>query len=84
MLHKHDEEGPPCRHMEKLLQDTASGRARGLRKWFAEAHAAGCPRCGRFLRSLRQMVLGLRKVKETPEDQAALERLGELVKSDAT
>lgn len=75
MLHKHDEEGPPCRHMENLLQETASGRARGLKKWFAEFHAAGCPRCGRFLRSLREMTSKLRGARPSQEDEEAIERL---------
>lgn len=83
-MHKHDEEGPPCRHMEKMLQDTASGQAGRFRRWFAELHAAGCPRCGRFLRSLREMVSGLRKAKESPEDQAALERLSHIVQATSS
>ena len=81
MLHKHDEEGPPCRHMENLLQETADGKSRGLKKWYAESHASRCPRCGRFLRSLREMVSRLRGVKPTFDEEAALARLGELVKA---
>ncbi len=83
MTHKHDEEGPPCRHMESLLQKTAEGSARGVSRWYALAHAARCPRCGRFLRSLRDMISRLRGQKEMPEEKEAVERLRKLIHAEA-
>jgi len=84
MLHKHDEEGPPCRHMEGLLQKTAEGSARGLGRWYAVFHAARCPRCGRFLRSLRDMIWRLRGDRSQPGEAEAIERLRKLVPAPAS
>ena len=65
----------PCWHMERLLQEAASGRSKGLIRWYTFAHAARCGRCGRFLSSLTSMVRGLRAERNAETDQDALERL---------
>lgn len=70
----HKPEDGPCRPIRPLLDLAADGRARGLRVWYARAHATRCPGCGRYLESLQQMVGRLRHAGEV-EDEAALERL---------
>lgn len=66
MKHTHDQEGPPCRHMEKMLHEAADGTANPWRRWYALAHAARCPRCGRFLDRLRETLSHLRSVRNQP------------------
>ncbi|HLK14220.1 MAG TPA: hypothetical protein VKT78_05395 [Fimbriimonadaceae bacterium] len=70
-----DKAEAPCRHMERMLQEAASNRSRGLVRWYTLAHAARCGRCGRFLASLRAMIAGLRSERATQTDEAAIERL---------
>ena len=65
----------PCWHMERLLQEAASGRSKGLIRWYTFLHAARCGRCGRFLSSLTSMVRVLRAERASQTDQDALERL---------
>jgi hypothetical protein len=72
---KHDEVGPPCRHMESLLQEAADGSAKGWRRWYAVAHAARCTRCGTFLGRMQAMVKVLSETKDEPIPEDAKERL---------
>jgi len=74
-LHRHDEDGPPCSHMEGLLNKTADGSAKGLARWYALAHAARCGRCGRFLRRLEQMLGTLSSAKKEEPKPDVLSRL---------
>jgi len=74
-FHRHDEDGPPCKHMEGLLNKTADGSAKRLEKWYALAHAARCGRCGRFLRRLEQMLGTLKSVKREEPNPEVLNRL---------
>ncbi len=80
MSHSNNPNQPPCRHMEKLLQETASGRTRGFRRWFTLSHAKGCGRCGRFLGSLQGMVGKLRTERTTEPAPDVLNRLAEQVR----
>lgn len=82
MMHK-DTSGPPCRHMEALLQDVASNRSRGLKLWYALNHAARCGRCGRFLASLRDMANALRGARAHEVESEVIQRLEEQVKASA-
>ena len=69
-MSKHDQPGPPCSHMKKMLNDTADGRARGLRLWFTLQHVLHCGRCRRYLDCLKAMVASLRgKSKEDIPDE---------------
>lgn len=67
-LHKHDEAGPPCTHMEPLLHRTADGSANLFTRVYAAAHAAHCPRCGAFLHNLEA---GLAKLREARAKEVA-------------
>ena len=72
----HSTEGPPCRHMETLLQEVAGGSAKGWRRWYAVAHATRCHRCGTFLQRLKVSLDVLRSSKsESQPDQEAVDRL---------
>lgn len=76
---KHQSEpGPPCRHMEGMLNRAADGSARGFTRWYALAHAARCGRCNRFLHALEEMLMRLRRGKEDPPKDV-IERLAEKV-----
>jgi hypothetical protein len=66
--------------MERMLQETASGRTNPIVRWYATAHAAQCGRCGRFLGSLTSMIGELRNEKEAETDRDAIERLAEKIK----
>lgn len=70
--------GPPCPHMEKLLNKEAEGAARGLGRWYALSHSVRCSRCGKYLAALRAMIARLRGAKSPPEPQVE-ERLREAV-----
>ncbi len=72
---RHSEDGPPCKHMEALLNQAADGSSRGLKLWYATAHAARCSRCGRFLARLRETIGKLRSAKADEVPAAVLERL---------
>ncbi len=75
MLHRRDPNGPPCKHMEKLLQQAADGSSRGVSRWYALAHAARCGPCRRFLESLRGMISRLRGGRDADPPKDVLERL---------
>jgi hypothetical protein len=73
-MNLHAESGPPCRHMETLLQRTADGSSRGVLRWYANSHAAQCKRCGNFLHGLVEMREHLHEARETP-DPEVMDRL---------
>lgn len=59
----HSDSTKPCRPMERLLNDEAEGKAKGLVRWYTLAHAARCPGCGRFLTALRAMLPNLKAMR---------------------
>ena len=65
--------------MEDLLQEVAAGKAKGIRRWYAVAHAARCSHCGTFLSRLKITINVLRDAHEKPNPEA-IERLREKVK----
>lgn len=73
--HKEEPDGPPCAHMETFLQGAADGRAKGLARWYALAHAARCGRCARYLDRLSETLGHLRQAKSSHENSEALRRL---------
>lgn len=73
----------PCQRMEMLLQEVASGRAMGFRKWYALAHAARCHGCGSFLKRLRVTVEVLKQSKSSQTDAAAIANLRAKIKDIA-
>lgn len=79
-LRGHTTEGPPCRRMEKVLQQIADGRARGLKRWYGLAHAARCFRCGNFLQRLSLSLEALKMSRQIEPDVEALARLKARVK----
>ena len=72
---------PPCRHMERQLQEAASNRSKGLMRWYTLAHAARCGRCGRYFASLKGMIGRLQSERAREPEQEALTRLAERVKT---
>jgi hypothetical protein len=81
-MHK-DENRPPCKHMKPMLNKAADGSLKGFAKWYTLAHAARCSGCGRFLRNLEQLILNMRKSRESETDSEALARLAKVVKDPA-
>jgi hypothetical protein len=75
----HSKEGPPCAHMEKVLNSVADGSAKGIRRWYALAHAARCHHCGTFLGRLEVTLDALKEAKQGPLDPAAMSRLQEKI-----
>lgn len=73
MFHR-DQEGPPCSNMENLLQQVADGSAKGLKKWYAVAHANQCTHCGNFLSRMTKTVSALRSAQKV-EDEEVVNRL---------
>ncbi len=71
---QHNQEGPPCAHMEQHLHRTADGTASWLVRLYAIAHSAHCRRCHRFLDRLKETLAHLRTdVPKPPQD--AIDRL---------
>ena len=71
----HHDDGRPCGHMRPLLDYAADGRARrGFRVWYAHAHAALCPGCGRYLETMRELVGRLKGLRDE-DDESAIKRL---------
>lgn len=68
MFHK-DPEGPPCANMENLLQQVADGSAKGLKKWYAVAHANQCTHCGNFLTRMTKTVSALKSAQKVEDDE---------------
>ncbi|MBL8087241.1 MAG: hypothetical protein JNM85_04120 [Chthonomonas sp.] len=63
--------------MEKMLHQAADGTGRGWQRWYALAHAARCPRCGRFLDRLRETLTQLRATRNRPMPEDLSARLKE-------
>lgn len=75
-LHTSPSEGPPCAHMEGLLQKTAEGSANRFLRWYALTHVGGCTHCRTYLERLEETIQKLHEAKNleaVPED--AMERL---------
>jgi len=71
----HESDGPPCSHMESLLNQTADGSAKGLGRWYAIAHASRCGRCNQFLHRLEETLRRVRSVRDAEPTPEALKRL---------
>ena len=68
-------EGPPCKHMENLLQGVADGSVRGLRKVYVLFHVTHCSHCGNFLKRLQTMLSVMHDKKDNLPPEEALARL---------
>ena len=75
LLHKDDGSDEPCRHMEGHLNHVADGTAGPLRLWYTLQHVARCPRCRRFLNSLKSMLGRLHRVREAEPSEEAVNRI---------
>lgn len=75
MFHKDDGSDEPCRHMEGHLNHVADGTAGPLRLWYTLSHVARCPRCRRFLDSLKSMILKLRTARESEPTDEVVNRI---------
>lgn len=73
-MSKHNTEGPPCAHMEQLLQAAADNSITGIRRWYVLAHAARCFRCGNFLQRMRLTVNALHEAGK-PMDAERIARM---------
>ncbi|MFZ4507425.1 MAG: hypothetical protein ACOYON_06990 [Fimbriimonas sp.] len=49
--------------MEKLLRANAEGKTRGIKKWYAEAHAGQCAACNDFRNRLAREQAAAAKVE---------------------
>jgi len=67
----------PCKHMEGMLNRTADGTAPRLMRWYAEAHAARCGRCGRFLGNVRALIGQLKGMKAKTSCDPVVDKLSE-------
>lgn len=64
--------GPPCKHMKGLLNEAADGTASGIRLRFTKSHVSHCPRCERYLETLKLIVERLHEEHiALPEDVAS-------------
>jgi hypothetical protein len=70
-----DQPGPPCGHMEPLLNSVADESAGRFAKWYALAHAARCRRCFKYLDYLRIMLGRLRMERDVGPEVVVLGRL---------
>lgn len=62
--------------MERMLNQSAEGKANRLAKWYVLAHTARCGPCRRFLERLEAMLTSLRAARQASEPSPeALERL---------
>lgn len=75
----HHSEGPPCKVMENLLQDLATGKLRGIKRLYVIFHAGHCLHCGNFLKRMEVTVVTLKATKTDP-DPESLKRLQHLLK----
>ena len=75
IMKKDNSEGPPCKHMEHLLQGVADGSVKGLRKWFVLFHVTHCSHCGNFLKRLQTMLSVMHDKKDNLPPDEALARL---------
>jgi hypothetical protein len=53
VLHLQHFPDAPCPHMKDRLSDLSDGTAKGISRWYAERHVAGCPGCSSRLSGLR-------------------------------
>jgi hypothetical protein len=75
-------EQPPCKTMEHLLQELATGKLTGIKKFYAVAHAAHCRGCGSFLSRLKVTLEVLKESKNsTAMPQETKSRLMDKIKS---
>lgn len=65
----------PCKHMEGLVQGVATGKVKGIARWYAWAHIHRCGGCTAFLQRLEATILALKVAKEASVDEDALNRL---------
>jgi hypothetical protein len=65
----------PCKALEGLLQRVADGRAKGLERAYALAHAARCTGCGTFLERMRATLTVLRTAAKSEPPADAMDRL---------
>ncbi len=65
----------PCKALEGLLQRVADGRAKGLERAYALAHAARCTGCGTFLERMRATLTVLRTTAKAEPPADAMDRL---------
>lgn len=63
--------------MENLLQSVADGSAKGIRRWYAVAHAARCSHCGNFLSRMRLTLEAVKVSRKASVDPDAVARLKE-------
>ena len=75
LLHKDDGTDEPCRHMEGHLNHVADGTAGPLRLWYTLQHVARCPRCRRFLESLKSMLGQLHTARQAEPSEEAVNRI---------
>ncbi|MBI1334855.1 MAG: hypothetical protein JST12_04355 [Armatimonadetes bacterium] len=75
MKQEKNSEGPPCKHMENLLQGVADGSVRGIRKAFVLFHVTHCSHCGNFLKRLKTMLSVMHDTKQDLPPTEAMERL---------
>lgn len=78
-FHK-EQEGPPCKSMENLLQQVADGSLTGIKKTYALAHAANCTHCGNFLARMKVTLETLKEAGAEQDQEEAVERLRERIK----
>lgn len=80
MKQKPQKEGPPCQHMEALLQQVADGSIRGVKRYFALFHASHCYPCGSFLKRVKTMLSVVRDQKENVAPDETMARLRAQIK----
>ena len=49
-----------CGFMREMLSSLADGTAKGIVRWYAEQHVAGCPNCSAALSGLKELRVRLR------------------------
>jgi len=81
-MKSHQEQGPPCSHMEGLLNQAADGSSRGIRLWYAISHAARCHRCGLYLQRLREMLNQVKSSRAKEPSADVLSRLESMIPKD--
>ena len=77
---KTNKEGPPCQHMEALLQQVADGSIKGIKRYFALFHASHCYPCGSFLKRVQTMLSVVRDQKENVASEDTMARLRAQIK----
>lgn len=63
----------PCLHMKGMLSGLSDGTLKGLLRWYAERHVAGCRHCAPSLSAIVVLEARLRSLRVTgPEDDTHL------------